>query len=151
MTGRRTKRLAAALQAQSDAHSDEKRMAKLKKKQPWRYLLRRWDDEVRDLFGEGVELPKWGGVQQRLLRDLLKELSRDVDEAEARITKFIHWWHGNRQGLPSFRFFWAVRTKVDNLSAAARALDEKQLAEREWDPNAEHDENDESGWGGIFK
>jgi hypothetical protein len=123
----------------------ERRSERIKKVRPWQALKVFWFEEIKREFGKDVKPQKWGPVEAKLMRALLRDEEKGgeglgYEKTEAMIVRFVGWWQKrNMEGLPSFRYLWMMRgSLVALIDGKVLDLDEKQLMDREWDKNYKH-------------
>lgn len=72
---------------------------------PWRVLEGEWHEQVHVTFGKDFRSSKWGVVETKLAKALLKEV--ELATAIDMIKRFISTW--KKDGAPGFGYFWRSR------------------------------------------
>jgi len=79
--------------------------AKRRKRRPHDAIAKVWVDAMREKFGEDVPVVKWGVVELKLVKALIKEVGLDVAEDVVR-------YHIAKCETPAVRLMWSIRQNL---------------------------------------
>jgi hypothetical protein len=102
---------------------------------PWKVLQSFWFEEHWRVFGKDVDATRWGAAELSLAKKVLNEVS--LERAQKMVAAMFFAW-GGRDGLPSFKLFWAMR---GGLKAKSEGKGPEQAARKERQRFREYDKD----------
>lgn len=122
--------LEAALREQRERRdaSRVRRRKRKTKERPWRVLKEDWFRFMRARYGRVIQLSPWAAKEEKLARKLLAEV--ELETASRMVELFIDGW--DRDGLPSFGYFWTARDSYRAMAEGKIGLKRNDLNEDEY-------------------